>query len=226
MPRYNPFVPPLNPNVLNDEFTTDLSDWTLYNHGDNTVAQIVNNRLQLSQSNSDGELVGGIIKELPVGDFTIETYVSASMLYSDVSGHYAAFGMMVLENETDTGRFLSWDIVLPFSVAFPYLIADKYTAYNANNPGARVLETLIWRDINGLFMRMRREGTNYYGDISLKGAGWKQMWVTTIPYVATQMGLFIDFVDYVPTNYVEVPFFRYTDSSLSVNESIGGQRIN
>lgn len=223
---YNPFAAPLNPSEMNDEFNTDLSAWSLFDFEDKTDAQIVSTGLEIGQQGSvSGDYVSGITRALPAGDFTVETFVTGSYIPNPDPNSYMLYGFMLMDGVTGTSPFLFYTVFENY-VFHTYINAQPYVRYNFKIDANVILIESVGTNANGMFLRLRKNGTNYYGDISKDGISWKQMFATALGYTPTHIGLGVQFLLSFPRYTAKYQFFRYTDSDVGLNGHIGGQRTS
>lgn len=213
-----PDAPPAVAGADDDEFA-DASGglpagWTEF---DPDVIQTVGEDeqgLTLLQATHGGDNMTGIYKAIPAGNFTIAAKVGTLGVPS-----YAAAGMALWENAAGNNGI--YTIELRYGASGVYVIrwTNKTTKAVELWPGGENVLTDV-------YMRIRRNGTTYYFDVSVLGIGWVQMYTTgSLAFVPSHYGLYINNSGTFNNLVGRFGFFRYKNSDVGITGLLEGDRV-
>ena len=223
---WNPDTSPSSPSAYDDEFdggsggmpTSGL--WTKFDPASKltVVEDSTYKLLQLQAATHSGNGITGIYQTIPAGDFTIWTRLALM----GTRTNYLTAGLALWENPSDTTKSITINSLNMYSSFTSWEVAKytNYTTYNSN-PVAYTGHTL-----SHVYLRIRRNSTNYYHAMSLDGIGWQEYPTAVNPLATpTKFGVYVDNVGTGITNYANFSFFRYTGSDLGVTGMLSG-RLN
>jgi len=215
--KFDPEVPPASPNALNDEFADNsvAVAWTEIDHASALTPSEDEAGLLLTATSSSGNC--GLVKSIPSGDFTIESFVHINQIGSAASN--ATFAALSLWQGTGSTDDLINIILDPQSNRIVMGVWAQYNTFTST-PGL-VLTT----PVTSAWLRIRRSGTTYTFWTSTTGYTWRQLHSTTLGYTPTHFGPTAS-AGSAGTAYARFSFFRYTGSVLTPGQSIGGRRVN
>lgn len=206
-----PEKPPASPTTQDDEFSDGSLDvkWTEFDPNTKLAVTEETFGLQFVKTANGGTYErAGLYQSIPSGDFTIITRAMA--LGNANTYHY--YGLALWEDAADTSKkMFCCDYYRNGAAVVPAMFAYEWTDYNSISTNKLAATTLLF-PTNSPYMRLRRNGTNYYLEYSPTGYAWQSpnaYAAITLSFTPTHFGLFCD--AYTNTNPVTFmfPFFRY-----------------
>jgi len=214
-------APPVSPTSQDDEFDDGSLDgkWTEYDP--NSVLTVTESgtykHLILSCVTRTGFNPVGIAQTIPAGDFTIYGLLKFRSTITD----YTIAGLAMYEDITDVSK----DIIIfgasprnaetPLGVLY-YTASTTFSSQTLAFP-ADFLPT-------SLYLRIRRNSTNYFYDISSDGISWIGNAAAVNPaFTPTKFGVALDNANTGITITASFPFFRYIASDVGINGILAGQ---
>jgi hypothetical protein len=219
---WNPDAPPISPSAYDDEFSDGVFNggaiWTVFDINSRMTITENDKGLNLLRPNLATIDITGIYQAIPAGDFSIEAKLGLSAKSADFG--FASLALWEVAGST-TGGIYGFSLIYK-STTKGYEIGryNNYTSFNSA-PSSRYDG---WWFTSGYF-KVRRNGTTYYLDHSNDGVSWVQLWSGTLAFTPTQFGISTLNQNTGQTTELHASFFRYTNSDIGVNGSIGGKRI-
>lgn len=228
--RYDPFAKPLTPHALNVEFEGGIGGLAEFDI-DNIMSYEVDDRgaVLTIGATGGGANVTGLLRALPVGytDFTIEGH-TAQWITEFVNTTYIYSGIMLTNGTAADSRIFSASLVTGWNIEHRFEVHD-FLDYNTldNVPYYKDLST----STGDLFVRIRKDSTNYYFDYSLNGRNWFYVFSKTIasfPFTPTHFGVLFEYSNSsgTPEQTGSFSFLRYKAEDVTPAGFIGGQRVN
>lgn len=227
-----PFAQPLSPSTHDDEFNGASGGmpasgrWTESDFLSNLTVTEAEDGLTLSQGIHSGAETAGLYQTIPAGDFTIATYVSlAAIPPAGVTESYA--GIIFWENPTDSSGDIA-AFVIGYDQNKIYLRVFNQTAYNAGVNSIWNISTNYGLGQSGVFLRVRRNGSTYYFDVSFDGIRFVQVYYSGGMGIMppTKFGIGLSNNDTGNVSHAAFQFFRYVASDVGIGARLAGQRIN
>lgn len=216
---WNTLAPPASATSQDDEFDNGSLDgkWTEFDP--NNVLTVTENSttkgIDLLATTHSAFQLTGIYQTLPAGDFTIWTRVSAM----GQNVNYLLTGLALWEDPSDTSKDLQVASISPRNAGITVSVLD-YNDYQ--NIGPTRWEAALSPNNSMAFLRIRRNSTNYYWEISSDGVGWFGTGVLNPSFTPTKMGIFIDNSQGITCKSF-FPFFRYVASDVGVTGVMNGR---
>ena len=220
---WSPLTPPDVAGSLDDEFDTTEAGvptgWTAWDNPATMAVAVDGAGLEIQQTGTPGDDWSGIYKTDPTGDLTVWSRIQ--MVASRTSVCHA--GILFLEDPTDSTADLA-DFGFSMRATRMRAHVALWNSYqsHASTPFAPALAD-TWN--TGLFMRVRRDGTDYAFDYSTDGVSWYQAWTGTLPFTPTAIGLGISNQQSSWVQSVRAPFFRSVAGTPALTDLMHGARV-
>lgn len=220
---WEPDAPPASPSAYDDEFDNGNLDvkWTELDFGSKLTVNesSVYNRIIFTHLPGSGHSVAGLSQAIPAGDFSITCKVGLS----HTTGNSFEGGLALWENQTSGSDIKTLSYRAAGGMNRTATI-DLFTAYNANSVGAQIDVYTGSPHPRGLYLRIRRNSTNYYYDWSADGIHWDTYSTTSNPgFTPGYMGIFTNNSPSSITRYATFEHFRYFNSDVGMNGLLAGQ---
>lgn len=222
---WNPLLPPATVNANDDEFNDrSLStNWTEFDPNNRMTVQELKYGLAITKVGIATPDLTGIYKTLPAGDFTMFTRCT---VLGPSNGIYNYCGLTLWENPGDTTKKIaSWGVQRYNSNSI-LTNCFEWTNY------ALVSSTKItFTPVNisdTFYFRFRRNGTNYYAEVSTDGIGWSSgnaYAALTFSFTPTAMGLHVNSYGVTSGEKFQFDFFRYLGSDVGFTGILEGDRM-
>lgn len=214
-----PDAPPASAGSIDDEFDADSlsGSWTEFDPNSLLTATVDSGRnlLKLVQSTRSGDNLCGLYQTLPAGDFTAWTRVTIQAPIKN----YTLGGLCLWEDPSDTSKKLFTEHLV-FNGSITRVEAIEWTDHNT---GAVPEFGYDLPQITHLYLRIRRNGSNYYLAYSLDGLSWREYDGTRNPtFTPTKVGLFSNNVNLGQNTQVTFSFFRYVASDVGQQGFLDG----
>jgi len=218
---WDPLAPPVAPSAYDDEFSDSSLDdkWTEFDPDAHLTVTEEASGLNLVHGAYSGDDVVGIYQTIPAGNFTIWTAVSLLAPAID----YVRMGLALWENPADTSKGIQqWR--LGYNTASPYrdVCVERFNNYQSWNSTPFNLGAI---SPGGVYLRLRRNGTTYFFDVSEDGIGWMQCYSAALAFTPTKFGLGVNLNCATSGLRGLAQFFRYLDSDVGATGLVGGWRI-
>jgi len=226
---WNPMAIQASPNAYDDEFA-DASGgipagWTEFDPNSVLTVAENTNGLLFTQTTRTGQNNVGIYKALPGGDFSIITRMGLPGI--EASGWYG--GIALWEDATNTTKKLLTTYVNSSGIRVLSAGAYEWTNSTTASVSKVSLTQVNASSGTGLFMRLRRNGTNYYLDYSMDGYVWRSVNAAdtafTLSFTPTHMGLHTNNAATGTTKYAIADFFRRVGSDVTLIGRLDGRRV-
>jgi hypothetical protein len=219
--KWDSLAPPASPSASDDEFddaTFDSGNWTLWDHGSNSLSAIEDDQGLLLSGDGDANEWMGIYRTLPSGDFSVSTKVVG---YS-ITENDSQFGLALFENGSDSSADF---VYLGFlSGVTSFMVTQTFTDYTTFDSQLAYEE---WGGGTSMFLRIRRNGTTYFPEFSNDGEGWfNHPGTFTLGYTPSHMGLVMRRTTGTATYKVRSKFFRYVNTDVGLYTPISGRRLS
>lgn len=224
---WNPMLPPATENSSNDEFNdSSLSTgWTEFDPGNRlTVSEGRSGLLLTKLGVAGGHEIAGLYKTLPAGDFSLSAYCSNLGSGSIINDGTT---LCLWENPANLASKL---FTFNYSLTSANLIT--FASYEWTNyttvASTKYTETEAYIKASGYFMRLRRNGTNYYIEYSTNGIAWyspNSLAAITISFTPTAMGVACNVPSSATTSYRLFNLFRYLNSDVGIYGILEGNRL-
>jgi len=220
---WNPMLPPGTVNANDDEFNDRAlaTAWTEFDPGGRMTVAENKYGLLLTKTGVVGFEIGGIYKPLPAGDFTIAVHhVNLGQDNSDVGGICLWENPLNLASKLYVFTSYRSDINTIRIAAFEF---SNYTTLGTN-----ISDTLAYVMSTSYFLRLRRNGVNYYIEFSGDGFGWKSPnnFATANPsFTPTSMGVMVTTNNGAVVSNQIYSFFRYQNSDVGYTAMLEGDRM-
>jgi hypothetical protein len=225
MDGWNPVNPPASANANDDEFNTGSlsANWTEFDPNSDLTVSVGDVGCKFVQASRAGNNNVGIYKTLPAGNFTI--WMKAITLATLAAYSYAS--IILWETPTDTSKKLLTVQLHRDATVYAGIEAVEWTNYTTSSSTKLATAETGSRATNHLWIRLRRNGTNYYVDISQDGVGWISAnagAAITLSFTPSAMGIGSNNGNTGATQTVLFPFFRYLGSDVGAAGIVGGNR--
>ena len=221
---WQPDFPPASPTNYDDEFDNSLLDTALWSEFDVSTLLTVSEDaagLKMLQTANAGDDVTGIYQAIPAGDFSIATKISAS---AEDENHYH-IGLALWEDATTTidGIYhfaLHYEAIASTEITvIQWTDHDTFASTLYDGPEAGDHATMQ-------YLRLRRNGTTYYFEVSADGVGWLEVWSGTLAWVPAHFGIALNQNGVSNLDLAaRAHFFRYVGSDVGNGGLMEGQRI-
>lgn len=226
---YNPFAAPATPHALDAEFTSGILPLTEFDL-DNVMTPTVDDRgvVLTIAATSNATTIAGLLQALPNGfsSFTIESRV-AQYITDSINNTYIISGIMLTDGTASNSKIYSWSLATGYNIEHS-LYTHYFSDYHTFNTG--IAHRSFGKEVSGLFLRIRKDNTNYYFDYSLEGMSWLHIVTVAIasfPFTPTHFGIMFEYVASDGTPQATVfSFLRYKASDVTPRGFIGGRRVN
>lgn len=218
---WNVRAKPSTAHAMDDEFDDNSlgAKWTEFDPGAHlTVAE---NSYGLVLTPSASSKWGGVYQTLPSGDFSVTALMSFPGIFQDGK----IVSIILWEDPTDTSKRLETFSMLKYATNGYAVQWNRWTNYTTFNTNAYASGGLgIWQPTYR-YMRMRRNGSTYYGDLSDDGINWSiGPNGVTLGFTPTAIGVGI--LSGATFSPVIFPFFRCIGSDVTLNGVLAGRRVN
>lgn len=216
---WEPDLPPSSPTSQDDEFADGSLDvkWTELDHDTKlTVTESSTYKdIIFSAATHTDDTVCGLVQAIPAGDFTITTKVIVRSHGAD----YLYAGLALWENLLNTSDIMTLGVRLG-NVSYSLF---SHTWTDRNTPTA-VWNTTLNPYGQRMYLRIRRNGSNYRHDMSYDGHSWQTRNVNhNPPFTPGYMGIFINNANSSLVGEASFNFFRYVASDIGFNGRLTGQ---
>jgi hypothetical protein len=219
---WHPDAPPASPSALDDEFDDGSLDvkWTELDFGSKlTVTESsIYNHLILSSLPSSGYSIAGLSQALPAGDFT----VAMKLDLRGISASSMECGIALWENQLSSSDIFTLSARRE-NTRVVALYAYHFTNYLTDVIGSGYNIAAIAAE-QAVYLRLRRNGSNYYQDWSLNGLSWDTYSAAHNPsFTPGYVGVFNNNTPSSVTRESSVHFFRYLNSDIGSQGILAGR---
>ena len=216
-------APPTSPTTQDDEFDDASLDgkWTEFDP--NNILTISESAaykgVLFSQVTRSGDNLVGLYQTIPSGNFTIWTRISTLALQKN----FNLFGLALWENPADVSKSLLTNNLTVNATNTLWEIC-KWTDHNTFATPAYLSAAINYQ--THIYLRVRRNGTNYYHGYSTDGISWMDFdGAANGLAVPTEFGIFMSNVNTGITMAMLCPFFRYVASDVGVTGILTGNLV-
>jgi hypothetical protein len=218
---WQPDKPPTTAGSIDDEFNdASLSgNWTEYDPEGKTTWTEGNGGAKAVTATTAADNVNGLYRSLPAGDFSVWTKVSIS--FTDTNTWLIGIGLW--ENPAGNNKMFAYYHIRDISTLVARVGAYDYTNHTTVSTTKMAAITVGYSDF--IYLRLRRNGTNYYIDHSFGGTGWRTpnaAAAITLTYTPTAVGLVVDNVNTGVNATAYAQFFRYVASDMTLAGMMAG----
>lgn len=220
--KWDPDAPPLSPSIYDNEFSGSPlgGSWIEFDPNNLLTLEFTNYGIWLTQATRTGDNITGIVEPIPSGDFTISTKIQLSSRMEN----YTACGLALFENPLDSSKKITTLLETYNSTG---MIIEGINWTNHNTFRNSIFSHAIHGAGTCIYLRIRRNGTNYYFDYSLDGMSWMNYNSTvTLSFTPTYFGIYINNVNTGDPVKALFKFFRYKNSDITDIGMLEGKSIN
>jgi hypothetical protein len=219
---WDPDAPPASASALDDEFDDGTLDakWTELDFGSVLAVNESGtyNHLILTSSPGAGNKAAGLAQTLPAGDFTIVAKVGLRA----ISANAFEAGIALWQNLTSGSDIKTLSAQME-SDGFVDVRSVEYSDY-LNPVGIEDWSHEAVVGPHAVYLRLRRNGSNYYQDWSLDGLHWNTHGAATNPsFTPGYCGVFANNTPASGIRESSFHFFRYTGSDVGERGILAGQ---
>lgn len=193
--------------------------WTEFDTGTVQTVDEDEQGLSLEQTSHAGDLITGIYKTIPAGDFTIMTKVGLN----GPKANFQSAGLALWKDAASAGSKI-------FTLNFGYqdttmtILNQEWT--NSTAGLATLANEIDSIGVTDLYLRIRRQGTTYHFEWSNNGLGFRRLNTTQLSTTVTHYGPFIQINNASIIAKARFAFFRYANSDLGYGARLSGDRLN
>jgi len=221
---WSPDCPPATASAFDDEFSDSSINsalWTEFDPGSvATVSEDVAG-LKILLSGNAGTDFGGVYQSLQSGDFTYTTKLLVSTNYRNMYAHSGLFLMEGVTGSSGLYGILFNPVRGNYTQRYAVIYYSNYQTISSEKDYEGIYYTTT-----SVYLRIRRNGTNYYFDWSSDGISWRMLYTeSSFPFTASHIGILASCEDATYITSTKSTFFRYKNSDLGFDGILEGDRI-
>lgn len=221
---WDPDKPPASAGILDDEFNDNAlsAGWTEYDPDAKTTWTEGDGGLLVTVLTTATDDLNGLYKDVQVGDFTVWTKIGITARELNIFSPYICFW----ENPAGNNK----QFVFAFqrdSTANYVARIGVYEFSNRTTVSSTKLATVTIGYTNSLYLRVRRNTTNYYFEFSMDGLSWRTPNANaayTFSFVPTKVGIGVTNNNTGQTANAIFQFFRSIGSDVGFAGIMAGNR--
>lgn len=219
--------PPDSPGSIDDEFADGslAGAWTEYDPDNKTAWSEGNGGAKATILTTATLTLNGIYQDLPAGDFSV--VIKAGILTLEAaSGTF--IGINLWENPAGDNKQFQYAFFRDNTAGFvARIVAQDWT--NCSTIGTVNIAGVSVGFSDAIYLRLRRNGTNYYCDFSFAGLGWRSAnggAAVTLAggWTPTKIGIGVLNYNTGATQAAIAQFFRYVGSDVGLSGVLAGAR--